>query len=151
MDDTFELRGDDGYIKISVGQVFGFPDNTSYFGGYDTQSEIEIKCQGYSIKGALWTTTGEIFEFYKRLEECQIALKGTCEFESYEGQLKLKIEYNSIGQTTITGQYRERPDLLTELLFEISGDQTYLQHSVSDLKNIADKYGDNHGVKKVEK
>ena len=148
MEDTFELRGDDGHVKISVGQVYGFPESTSYFGGYDTQSEIEIKCQSYSVKGILWTTTGELFDFYKRLEDCQKQLKGTCEFKTYEGHLQLKIEYNNVGQTRITGQYRERPDLLTQLTFEINGDQTYLQHSVSELRSIADKYGDNYGVRK---
>jgi hypothetical protein len=146
MDEYFELKGEDGYIKIIVGQVFGFPDKTSHFGGYDTQSEIEIKSQSYFARGTLWTTTGEIYEFYKKLEKHQKELKGTFEFATYERQLEFKIAYNEVGRTKIIGEYREAPGLLTNLTFEISGDQTYLQHSLSELKIIVDKYGNNEGV-----
>jgi hypothetical protein len=143
----FYLRGENGYIKITLVKVFGFPDKTSYAGGYDTESEIEIKSQNYFFKGAFWTTTGEIYSFYKKLEQCQTELKGTVEYKNYEYNLDLKIVYGETGHVKFVGEYIERPDLNTKLIFSINSDQSYLQNSLPELKIIIDKYGDNSGTK----
>src|SRR5688500_5557745 len=106
--DYFEIKGDDGYIKVTLGEVFGFPDQTSHFGGYDTQSEIEIKSQSYFVKGTLWTTTGEIYDFYRKLEECQRHLSGTIEYNSYERNLQLQLTYDQLGHIKLAGEYCEK-------------------------------------------
>ena len=117
-------------------------------GGYDSESIIEIKSQNYFVKGALWTSTGELYDFYKKLEICQRELKGTVEYKSYEINLELNITYNYLGQIEITGKYSEYTQLKTKLAFEIKSDQTYIQNTLNELEIIADKYGDNKGVKK---
>lgn len=145
--DHFEIKGDNGFIKITVGQVFGFPNHTSHFGGYDTQSEIEIRSQNYFVKGTLWTSTGKMYDFYRKLGECQKQLKGAVEYINYDRTLELNLTYDDLGHIEVTGHYREHAHLRTQLDFEIKTDQSFLATTLIELQSIADKYGDNMGAR----
>ncbi len=68
--ESFQLKGDNGFISIILVKVYGFPERTSYFGGYEAETLIEIKSSNYNVKGNLSTTTGEIYEFYQALKTC---------------------------------------------------------------------------------
>ena len=146
---SFEIRGEDGFIRISIKDVLGFPERTTYSGGYETESTIELKCQTITANGTLWISTGEIYTLFKSLEKCQKSLSENLEFETDEHDLKLQILYEIGGKTRILGEYRPRPDLLTILNFEIPGDQSYLNQTLTELKKIVNKYGDNQGINKT--
>ena len=90
-DNEFTIQAENGHIYFKIEKVFGFPNNTSGFGGYDTQSNIEIVSSNYSVSGSLYITTGELFEFYKQLQKCYETLNGTATLKSYEGNLVLNI------------------------------------------------------------
>lgn len=146
--DHFEIKGDDGYLKLTIKKVFGFPQEISPLGGYDTESEIEIKSQSYFVKGTLWTTTADIYNFYKKLQASQAQLNGTIEYNNnYERSLTFKLTYDQSGHVELRGEYCENPHLRTILTFEIKTDQSYLTKTLTDLKSIGDRYGDKTGVK----
>ena len=65
--DEFTLQGYSDYLKISLEEVFGFPNDTSPFGGYDTRSIIDINSNDFKVKTTFCITTGEIFEFCEAL------------------------------------------------------------------------------------
>ena len=41
--EKFELKGDNGIIVIQIDEVYGFPNETCFKGGYECKVGIEIK------------------------------------------------------------------------------------------------------------
>jgi hypothetical protein len=85
--EEFIIKGDSGLLKIEFHEVYGFPEMTTHIGGYDVKSHLAICSDGFSAKSTVWITTGEIFEFYEKLRDCNELLKGEIYFSNYEGQL----------------------------------------------------------------
>ncbi|MEP6612794.1 MAG: hypothetical protein ABJA76_12940 [Mucilaginibacter sp.] len=145
--DNFTIEGHGNFVRIRFKRIFGFPDETCHWGGYDTESEIEIKVEDFNVNSTLYLTTGEVFEFYKNLAICNERLKGDVALENYEGDLDLKLRYDITGEVDITGSFSQNHGLI-RLEFEFKTDQSYIQSTLSQLKAIVLKYGDSKGVKK---
>lgn len=144
----FVLRGKRGcFIRVVLDQVLGFPKQTSHFGGYDVQGTVEIKSGNYYVKGELWFTTGEVYEFYNQLVQCWNDLNGTATFWTYETNLKLEAAFNDRGQVTIEGYFKEFADEENELKYEIESDQSFFVETIDGLKAIVKHYGDLKGVR----
>lgn len=145
--EEFELKGGGDFLKISFEEVYGFPNTTSPFGGYDTKSLLEIRSDGFQVQSTLWVSTGDIFEFYEQLSKCNEVLKGSAYFLSYEENLKFEVRYDINGGVLISGTFSKQSEIANELIFEIISDQTFIQSSLRQLKVICDKYGDMKGIK----
>lgn len=143
--DDFFIQADNGQIYFKIDEAFGFPTITCHWGGYDTQSRIEIKSGNYSVKGQVYISTGNIYKFFQQLEECYRTLKGTATLESYEKNLLVFLDFDGFGHVKITGSFNEYNDL-NMLNFEMKTDQTFLIDTLTSLKKIHEKYGDNKGV-----
>ncbi len=146
--EEFTLKGADAFIKITLNEVFGFPEKTCHWGGYDTQASIELKIDGYHVKSIFCTSTGELYNFYESLKEANKSLSGKLDYSSYEGNLNLTLTYNDIGQINISGIYIESHHLENQLKFEFESDQSFIAKSLLDLESIILKYGDMSGVKR---
>jgi hypothetical protein len=149
-EDEFYLYAENGNIYFSIEEVYGFPGQTSAFGGYDTRSSIEIESSNYRVKGSFYITTAELFRFYKQLQECYKTLKGAAVLTNYEGNLKLVVEMDGLGHARITGFFREKLHEENELRFELHTDQTHLAQPVYGLYDIASVYGDERGNRVAE-
>ena len=143
---SFSIKGSSGFIKIKIEEVYGYPNETSVFGGYDTRSKLRLKSTGFSVNSILWVSTGDIFNFYKELEATQRDLRGTASFNSYENNLSFKICYNTVGHMSIVGEFRDNCEESNVLKFEILTDQSYLNRSLGKLRQMVEKYGDNTGI-----
>lgn len=143
----FFIKGKEGFIRIELKEVFGFPDLTSNFGGYDVQGRIEIKSGNYYVNGELWFTTGEIYEFHEQLASCYRKLSGVATFWTSETNLKIEIKFDKLGQITIDGYFQEKAYQENKLKFEIESDQSFFEETIKGLKKIVDYYGDLKGVK----
>jgi len=143
--DDFFIQAETGQIYFKIEKVFGFPDETCYWGGYDTQSRIEIKSSIYSVKGQVFISTGNIYNFFQQFEECYKTLKGTATLESYEKNLLIKLAFDGLGHAKITGTFNEMHDL-NKLDFEMKTDQTFLTDTLTSLRKIYQKFGNNSGV-----
>jgi membrane-bound lytic murein transglycosylase len=143
--DDFFIQADKGEIHLKIDTPFDFPDRTCHWGGYDTQSRIEIKSSNYSVKGQVYISTGNIYNFFRQLEECYKTLRGTATLESYEKNLFIKLDFDGLGHAKITGVFNEMHDL-NKLEFEMKTDQTFLVDTLSSLTQIHKKFGDNKGV-----
>ncbi|WP_375415702.1 hypothetical protein [uncultured Hymenobacter sp.] len=146
---SFSIKGSSGFIKISIEKVHGFPEETSYFGGYDTTSKLKLKSTSFSVNSVLWLSTGNIYTFYKELESAQCALSGIAKFSSSEGNLDFAVSYNELGHVSITGEFRDNCQERNILQFEILSDQSYLERSLVKLKRIVEQYGDNTGKRLI--
>jgi hypothetical protein len=145
--EKFTIKNTDEFITISINEVYGFPIETCHWGGYDTKSTIEIEIGSYNVKSLLYISTGDIYTFYRKLIECHRTLKGEALLESYEKNLRVKMTFNEQGHVNISGYFREYSHSRNELTFEMDTDQSYLNHSISELSMIAGKYGDLQGAK----
>lgn len=145
--ERFEIKGDNGFIKIELKEVFRFPNKVSNFGGYECRADIEIKIPNYQVKGNFCTSTREIYNFCEDLKRCQSSLNGAANYSTYEGHLDLKIKYNGSGQAEITGSFQQSMLIPNCLAFEINSDQSYLKYSLDEIEMVVKKYGDNKRVK----
>ncbi|MEK3731658.1 hypothetical protein MKX64_04290 [Paenibacillus sp. FSL M8-0334] len=137
----FRVAGTQGHIEIQLEEVYGFPEATSHFGGYDAKASVEIKSGNYSVKGEMYVTTREISLFYDQLKACYQRLDGEVEFANYDVSLELKLCFNAQGHVLITGRFKERPELDNELRFEMESDQSYLISALEDMEQIVQQYG----------
>ena len=59
------------------------------------------------MKSTLYTSTGEIFEFFQQLKNCNDKLRGTANFRSYEENLEFNAHYDNTGHVNIDGNFSE--------------------------------------------
>ncbi len=143
--ERFTIKGNDGFIKIGIKEVFGFPNKTSHTGGYDCMADIEINIPGYRATGDFYTSTGELFEFFSSLKQGQENLNGIAEYLTLEGNLNINVTYNELGQVRILGFFQQSMHIETLLKFEISSDQSYIKYTLDELEILVKKYGDLKG------
>lgn len=143
----FIVRGKQGcFLRITLNDVIGFPETTSHFGGYDVKGIVDIKSGSYYVKGELWFTTGETYEFFNQLDRCYSDLQGVAVFCSSEANLKFEVKFINLGQVVIEGYFKEFYDRDNELKFEIESNQSFFVETLDGLRKIATMYGDQKGV-----
>lgn len=143
--EEFSLAGDNNFIKISLVEVNGFPATTSHWGGYDAQCKLDLQIGDYSVSSSFYSSTGEIFEFYQDLAECNDLLSGTVYFRNYEDNLLINLQYDVNGSITILGSYRSAK-FDGMLNFNYKTDQSFIQSTLQQLKKITAKYGGMKGI-----
>ena len=144
--EEFSIKGNGNFIKVAFDEVYGFPGKTSSWGGYEVLGTIQIKSRGFQVKAPLYTSTGEIYEFYEQLKQRNEQLNGVVYYRTFEENLDLKLEYDDLGHINVFGVFSEQNQFANELKVEFIIDQTYLYSTLIELKAIADKYGDMKGV-----
>jgi hypothetical protein len=144
--DGFEIRTGEDFVHIWLEEVFGFPDKTSHFGGYEARGKVDIHCGRYRVCGSLLFSTGEVWQFYTELLKVYNDLTGQAQFRSSEGNLELMIRFRARGHLNLEGTYQEHNMNKTRLLFEIESDQSYLTQPLTELAQFVAKYGDNRGL-----
>ncbi|MFJ8262920.1 hypothetical protein ACIQ4I_13350 [Rummeliibacillus sp. NPDC094406] len=146
---NFIIDGKQGFIQIEFNEVFGFPDETSFDGGYDVQGKLSLKSENYYVKDAeVWFTTGQIYTLFKQLQKAYKLLKGAITFSNRDETFKFEMKFNPSGQIEIEGFFQEFLDKENILQFEFLSDQSYLMTTLEELKNIVENYGDLKGIKK---
>src|SRR6185437_2550987 len=136
------------FLRIELDKVYGFPNETCHFGGYDTRSNIEIRVDGFSVLAQFYISTGNIFEFYKHLLTANDNLTGIVYLRGDENDLDCQIKYNDTGHVSVTGTFSSHTYFGNSLEFDFISDQTYVRQTLIQLKVIVDKYGDMKGVKR---
>ena len=143
----FTLKGDGNYLKIELVEVYGFSETTSYSGGYDTKSLVEIYSDGFKVSSIIWISTGEIFEFYNMLKQVNQLLAGTAYLYHLEGNLEFNAAYGNNGHVSISGIFSKQNMLANRLKFHFESDQSYIQSTLIELEAITSMYGGMKGVK----
>jgi hypothetical protein len=144
---AFYFSGENGEIKLTINEVFGFPSSTSYAGGYDARGMLSISACEYSVSEAeIYFATGELYEFYVALKSCYENLSGTIIFSNTEEDLEFKAVFNKLGHVVLTGKFQQRRDMENCLYFEIKSDQTQVKTSLSLLEDVIKSFGGMKGV-----
>lgn len=146
--DEFTLSAGEDSVRICLEDVFGFPDHTSHFGGYDARGVVVIHCGAYQVQGPLWFSTGEVWQFYTELRSAYDDLSGQARFCSSEGNLDFTIRFTTRGHWSLEGTYQEHLHVNSRLVFQMASDQTYLVETLAQLAHFVTTYGDNQGQRR---
>lgn len=137
-------------IIISFEEVLGFPDTTSYLGGYDFEGVIQIKSGNYFVQGSIWLTTGQLFQFHNEINDMYKELKGKAILKATDSDFEVTIEINQRGRIYVSGNYKEFPSVDNELIFSFESDQSYLVRTIEDLQMIYLKYSGMKGIRGIK-
>jgi hypothetical protein len=75
--ESFTIKGVAAdFLTLTFTEVFGFPETTCHWGGYDLRAMIEIKSGNFYVKSVLYSSTGEIYQFFQQLKSCNENLTG---------------------------------------------------------------------------
>jgi len=144
--ESFILKGENGYIKIELEQIFDFPNRTCHWGGYDAKTKIEIKSGNFKVNSSFYTSTGEIYLFYKSLKEKNNLLSGQVFYKNYEENTLITLTYDNMGHIVIEGTFSEENEFSNKLDFEFNTDQSYIKYTINELETIVNKYGGMAGI-----
>ncbi len=149
MDELFVIQGESGnYLQVAFREVYGFPESTCSWGGYELRSALEIKSGGFYVKSILFRSTGELYELYQQLLLCNKSLTGSASYITYENNLTMIAEYDNTGHVNISGRFAEQLGPDNALTFEFATDQTFIQQTLKQLSQIVSKYGGMAGIKR---
>lgn len=80
---AFRITSIDEYIELLIDEVWGFPNETSYGGGYGAKGNHNIRARGYSVSAQHYFTTGELYRFLLELKCCYDTLSGISSLRKY--------------------------------------------------------------------
>lgn len=145
--EEFSIKGTGDFIRISFTKVYGFPDETCHWGGYDLRATLELQAGCFRVQDDFYTSTGEIYEFYEQLKLCNEQLNGLVKFQNYEANFEFTLEYDILGHVNVKGSFYDQTQFGNELRFEFNTDQSYIASTLIELKSLVEKYGDMKGIK----
>lgn len=142
------LKGESGnFLQIVFEEIHGFPESTSWQGGYEIRATLIIKSEAFQVRSNFFTTTYELFTFYQELLICNQSLAGKANYSSFEQDLTFYVEYDNMGHTLINGRFAASMPYDNALCFEFASDQSFIQATLQQLNFIATKYGGATGLK----
>ncbi|KAA9327074.1 hypothetical protein F0P96_17700 [Hymenobacter busanensis] len=144
----FTIEGEsNSFLRVTFEEVYGFPRSTSPWGGYEVRARLEIASHKFSVGAEFWLSTGEVFQLYQQLQQCQQALSGSATYASYEHTLSFTAAYNEFtGHVVVTGKFEEQKGRENTVQFEFYTDQSFIQATLTQLREVVDKYGHMEGI-----
>lgn len=146
---AFCLNGnvDGEKIEVFIEEIFGFPENTAYDGGYDFKGTVNICVGSYAVNsGIIYSSTGALYRLLTSLKQCYQSLKGTAKLcHSLENDFIFDLKMTKWGHGVIEGEYQEFPDVNNKLTFEMETDQTCILIAINALQYIETLFGNELG------
>lgn len=146
---AFEIKNSDGSIlSIEIAEIFGFPDETSFRGGYDIRCNLIISSGRICVDtDSYYSSTGALFVFYTKLKNCYDELKGSAEYRVYcpdGSDLTFTVSFDG-GKVNVKGVYKDDTVESNFFSFSFTSDQSYFKEVLRDLKKVINIFGDNRG------
>ncbi len=142
---NFIIKGPNGFVEINIKEVFGHPDRTCMWGGYETTSKLTFRGSRFLMERELYLSTGEIYNFYNELYTAHSLLKGEAKL-FHEGILLLTVNYDSISNVLVKGELSSDYDEDGNFIrFKLETDQSYIIETLVNIRQIVNEYGDNTG------
>ncbi len=138
-------------IQLELVEVLGFPEITSYEGGYDIVCRLLIQVGSYCVNcDKLYSATGALYKFSDELKSCYAKLNGKAEYRLLlENDLSFVVEMTTSGHAVLTGRFQERPDKENIFSFEMETDQSCFPAVIQGIDMLKDDYGDELGIRKI--
>lgn len=136
-------------IRLELNEVIGFPNGTSYEGGYDIICTLQIDIGCYCVTCDRYvSTTGALYRFAEELSECYKTLSGRAAYHLLlDDDLSFTVAMTTNGHAVVKGNFQERPDKNNVFAFEMETDQTCLLPVLQGIGRLQDTYGGMQGVR----
>lgn len=136
-------------IQLELIDVLGFPEVTSYEGGYDIICRLLIQVGSYCVNyNRLYSATGALYKFSDELKRCYDKLDGKAEDKLLlENDLSFEVEMVGSGRAIVTGSFQERSDKKNLFSFEMETDQSCFPSVFQGIDMLKDTYGDESGIR----
>jgi hypothetical protein len=125
-------------------KIFGrtYPSCDDYWDGNWLSSDIHISSGAFTghITNDVYLRTNEFESFLTQIEPLCESLKGTAEYASLEQQIELRIRGDGSGRFTAEGFVIDKHCEGNKLNFSIHFDQSNLPQTISNLKELLEKY-----------
>src|SRR6266481_2749165 len=137
-----QIRGDGNIIQI---EVFGYerPDANDEYDANWLRARCSVTVAEFSAVLSLALVTHDFARFTDELEQAVQLLKGTATFSTVEAGLAIEIKFTTAGHAEVLGSARSQtsnvPDV-SVLLFSFETDQSFLAHTVRELKTIMSRF-----------
>jgi hypothetical protein len=148
--EIFSLNGyENEMICLELNEVLGFPDTTSYEGGYDIICTLKIDVGCYHVLcKRYYSATGALYNFSSKLKECYQNLDGQAEYRLLlENDLVFTVSMTSSGHAVVNGTFQERTDKDSILRFEMETDQSCFLSVIQAINDLKKTYGGMQGMK----
>ncbi len=139
---TVKIRGDGSSIQI---EVFGYerPYANDEYDANWLRARCSVTLAEFSAVLNLALDTHGFARFADELEQAVQLLKGRATFSTVEAGLGIEIKFTTAGHAEVFGSTRSQksnvPDVST-LSFSFETDQSFLAHTVRDLKTIVSRF-----------
>jgi len=136
-------------ISHELNEVLGFPDATSYEGGYDILCTLKIDVGCFHVKcERYYSATGALYNFSNKLKSCYQNLIGEAEYRLLlENDLVFTVTMTSSGHAVVTGDFQKRADKDSILRFEMETDQSCFLSVIQAIDELEKTYGGMQGIK----
>lgn len=143
-EDVIKLNSDNGdFICFEIEEITCFPHSQD-IDGYSIMCTLKINAGCYKVEKERYdTSAGAFMRFKEELEKCYKNLCGKASFFNFyleNDDLNFCVEMTKNGHAIISGEYKESFEKCNCLRFEFKTDQTYILHTIEDLKRIQAKY-----------
>ena len=111
-------------------------DNNNYHDANWLTVQVNVAAGGFRGSFDAAFLTAEMEDLCKKLKELYASLKGSREWETMEGQLRLAFQGNGLGGIELKCDARDQAGIGNLLSFELDLDQTQLAQSISQLDDL---------------
>lgn len=142
LSNTVKIRGDGNTIQI---EVLGY-ERPHANGEYDAnwlRARCSITVAAFAAALSLALDTHDFARFADELEQGVRQLQGTATFATVEAGLAIEIKFTTAGHAEVLGSVRSqtsRGPKEPELSFSFETDQSFLAHTVRDLKAVLTRF-----------
>jgi len=136
---TFGQTSGDG-IEIDVQGYEQSSAAGEYWDNNWLSVEIRVRAGGFRGNVSATFLTTELAKFLSELVRLHDKLKGTAEFKTMEEQLSLNLTGDGVGHIELVGEVLDQAGIGNRLRFGLQFDQTYLAHSIVELKKIVSEF-----------
>jgi hypothetical protein len=139
---TVQIRGDGNIIQI---EVFGYerPDANDEYDANWLRARCSVTVAEFSAVLSLALVTHDFARFADELEQAVQRLKGTAIFSTVEAGLAIEIKFTTAGHAEVFGSARSQTSIVPDvsvLSFSFETDQSFLAHTVRELKTIVSRF-----------
>ncbi len=145
--ECFTIKGETGHLKLTIIEIYRFPESPTPWNGYETKVRIEIKSGNFQVDSVIWAYTGGFFQFLETLKSRNQKLTGEAKYTNHpEENLDIRLRYDNQGRIWVKGSFTENQFLINVLNFEFLTDQTYITNTIQELEKIRQNFGGLHAL-----
>ena len=133
---TMRLSGDRGGVIAIAVQAYQYRDATAYYDANWLNCWIEVAAGAFSSNYRATLTAPDFTRFHGELAAIVDSLEGTAAFVCMEPWIEFTVTMGARGSATVKGKADSELRQRTVLSFEFTTDQSYLQQTLVDLKQL---------------